>query len=208
MIATTVLRTGGLYSWGWVMRLRDQLARYLPGVEFRVLTDAEIQLCHGPPAYPLLHAWPGWWSKIELHRPGAFPDGELVFFLDLDTLVVDDVSFLADYDGDFASLRDFWSPEIAASGALLFRAGATSEIYERAAALPFMPPPRTGRSDPWWNAIRMPDDYLQDVFPGRFASYKAHKLDDGPGDASIVCFHGRPRLTEFEPPHWVAEAWG
>ena len=44
------------------------------------------------------------------------------------------------------------------------------------------------------------------IYPGMFGSYKVDKLEYGPKDFSVVCFHGTPKMHEL-PDTWVEEAW-
>ncbi len=205
MTVACVLRSGGVYTGEWVERLRRQVDRHLNPERFVCLSDVAQ---FGPTeAVALKHEWQGWWSKVELFRRDVFEDGELVLYIDLDTLVVGDLSPLREYHGDFATLRDFYTPSIAASGVMLWRAGMVP-LYEAALAEPIFPPPQHGRSDLWWNGHVMPDDYLQELFPRMFGSYKADGLEEGPGDFSVCCFHGVPKNSDFPEGHWVTEAWG
>lgn len=202
-----VLRSGGEYDETWVHALRRQVDEHLE-VEHRFvcLTDTDPS---GVEVVPLRHDWPGWWSKAELFRLTG-----RVLYLDLDTLIVDGIDALAGYDGGFATLRDFWSPEISASGVMVWDGGDPPPIYER--MVEDLPPFR-GRFDRWWNRHVTPDDHLQDLFPGLIGSYKAQSLEDwkqrsgpeladGPGDYSVVCFHGEPAITDVLD-SWVGEAW-
>ncbi len=47
---------------------------------------------------PLRHNWPGWWSKVELHRPDL-PSGRTLY-LDLDSHVINSLQPILDYPGD------------------------------------------------------------------------------------------------------------
>ncbi len=47
---------------------------------------------------PLKHGYPGWWSKVELHRPDL-PKGRTLY-LDLDTHIVGSLKSILDYPGD------------------------------------------------------------------------------------------------------------
>lgn len=201
MTACCVLRSGSIYTAMWVERLQRQVERHLAPERFVCLSDIAVPCDR----IALKHGWPNWWSKCELTAPGNFPDGELVLYVDLDTVIVGDLSPLRSYERDFATLRDFYSPEIAASGVMLWRAG-TVPIYEAALAEPMFPPRHHGRSDNWWNTVIMPDDYLQDAFPGMFGSYKVDNLEEGPGDFAVCCFHGVPKQCDLSE-GWVAEAW-
>ena len=47
---------------------------------------------------PLEHNWPGWWSKMELHRSNL-PEGRTLY-LDLDSHVIRSLQPILDYEGD------------------------------------------------------------------------------------------------------------
>ena len=210
----TVCRSGSIYTPElWVDRLYHQVRKWMPAVawQFRCLTDTpmpwlfthvgrEVKAWDGYATEPLQQDWPGWWSKLELFRPGLF-DG-LVLYLDLDTLVLGSLEPLLSYGGRFAALSDFYTPQIAASGVMLWQAGDV-HLYERALKDP--PIMSHERSDYWWNQFDTPDR-LQDLFPGLIGSYKADSLQEGPGDFSIVCFHGVPKQHQL-PGTWVDEKW-
>ena len=196
MTLACVLRSGGVYGPEWVARLARQAPK---GWRFVCLTDMEVE-CE---SIPLIHEWPGWWAKMELFRPGLFSG--LVLYLDLDTLVVGALDWAEGYAERFAALSDFYSPGLAASGVMLWRADEVN-LYER---MTTHPPERwKGRSDHWWNAHESPDR-LQDLYPGEIGSYKVDELEEGPRDFSVVCFHGQPKqdvLGGWVEAHWTSEA--
>lgn len=83
------------YDPEWVLRLQSMVDRqFLKGADYQFwcITNADIN----PSVAEALgitirrpqNSWPGWWSKIELFRPGLFPEGAKVLYLDLDTLIV------------------------------------------------------------------------------------------------------------------------
>lgn len=198
----TVLRSGGVYTAEWVARLQRSAEKHLRPDRFVCLSDCDVP-CE---RIPLLHKWPGWWSKAELWRPGLFEG--LVLYVDLDTLLLGDATALWTYPGRFAALRDFYQRRLKASGVMLWRANQVN-LYERALKAEasgrdpgFLRPTR--RMDLWWNPYERPD-VLQDAFPGMIGSYKADSLQKGPGRFSVVCFHGKPRPCDA--PGWVAREW-
>lgn len=192
----TVLRAGGVFTTEWVTRLRAQCHRHLPPHSFRCLTDHDDI----PGGIPLQHSWPGWWAKLELFRPDVFT-GRVVYF-DLDTLLVGDASPLFDYQGTFAALSDFFRPEIWASGVMAWDAAETSKLWE---GIRLNVGDFRGRSDLFLNPLLPHVDRLQDLYPGLIGSYKAHKLQGGPGGFSVVCLHGEPKQPTAS--EWVQEAW-
>src|SRR5690606_6907865 len=153
VILATVLRTGGpTYTREWAYAL-SRGRRHDEPYPFRVLTDDPSL----PPSWAvrLRHDWPGWWSKLELWRPGVFPEGELVLYVDLDTLLIGGLAPFESYQGELAVLSDFYQPRKIASGVMLFRPGPrTAAIYEAFCADPagIMAQHRT-RSDYWYARV-------------------------------------------------------
>lgn len=47
---------------------------------------------------PLIYAWPGWWSKMEIHRPDL-PSGRTLY-MDLDSHCMRSIGPILDYPGD------------------------------------------------------------------------------------------------------------
>ena len=209
----TVCRSGSIYTPElWVDRLYQQVRKWMPEVpwRFRCLTDTPMPWLfedgvqragwEGYKTIPMLHDWPGWWSKLELFRPGIFEG--LVLYLDLDTLIVGPLDPLIGYAGRFAALSDFYTPDMAASGVMLWAAG---EVGLYAATVRERPLMSHERSDYFWNTREKPER-LQELYPGTFGSYKADQLEAGPGDFSVCCFHGYPKQHDL-PGTWVDRVW-
>lgn len=145
----------------------------------------------------------GWWAKLAMFRRGVL-DGK-VLYIDLDTLIVDSLDFIEGYSGDFAILRDFYSPEHYGSGVMLWNK-APHQVWDRWQEMRFNHP----MGDQGWIESQVKDaDRLQDLYPNKLVSYKAHceeqqKIPDG---AAIVCFHGFPKPENFDNDHWVSRIW-
>lgn len=222
-ILATVCKSGGDFGPPDVIRLIDRIGRHMPDLlcgprMIICLTDFEVadfENCNADlTLFRLQHDWPGWWSKIELFRPGLFQAGDRVLYLDLDTVPVGNFSELWDKmdetDGTITLLRDFYNPTgFPASGVMAWRGGDYELIYKAFTDRPkhLMMQFQNGhpRGDgafigslcvaPWV-------DYWQDRFSGRLVSYKVHCQRGLPTGASLVCFHGRPRPTEVDEP-WL-----
>jgi hypothetical protein len=99
-----VYRSGGrLYSERYVENLSRMVARYLSlPHRFVCLSDVDVP-CE---RIPLVTGWPGYFSKLELFRPGLFP-GPVLYF-DLDTIIHGDIDPLARLAGevDFGCVSD------------------------------------------------------------------------------------------------------
>lgn len=202
-----VLRSGGPdYGPEWVHALKRGVNRHLDGHQFAVLTDVSGIVPHW--RRPMKYAWPGWWSKMELFRPGLFPDGELVVYFDLDTLLVGDCQFLAEYPGEFGVIRGFYHP-IRQSGVMAWRPGEISyRVWDVWSAKPgrWM---SEFRGDGRWLDHHLPEegvDQLLDLYPGRIVSYKVDARDGPPEGARVVCGHGRPRFSSRQA-GWAYVHW-
>lgn len=208
MTVACVLRSGGDYGPEHVWALKRAVAKHLREPhEFCILTDGDFAGMWGR---RLLMEWPGWWSKIELFRPGLFT-GPVLYF-DLDTVVVGDLSEIAAYRGPLAMLSDFYKPLLGQSGVMAWTPGPhTAFLWERFLDAPVHHMrlyPGDGQflyayaTDQDWVVGRNPDR-LQALFPGQLVSYKLAVRPTGkvPAGARVVCFHGHPRP-------WQTSLWG
>lgn len=194
-----VLKTGGDYGPRHVMALAAGLRKHFKKrYRFVCLADTHVKECE---RIPLIHKWPGWWSKIELFRPGLFQGP--VLYMDLDTVITGDISELAAGPHKFTMLHSFSTPKNAGSGVMAWT-GDLSKIYGAFKEAP----------QKWMDACQTHEmwgdqgfifkhapapDYWQDRFPGQIVSYKKNCVDNGgkaPAGARIVCYHGKPRPWE------------
>ncbi|MCC7347678.1 MAG: hypothetical protein IT538_09805 [Variibacter sp.] len=92
-----VYRSGGkVYSARYVHVLRDMVARNLSlPHRFVCLTDDPAVETE---RIPLVTDWPGYWSKLELYRPGLF--GGPVLYVDLDTIIHGSIDRLGQMAGE------------------------------------------------------------------------------------------------------------
>ena len=204
-----VLRSGGIYTAEWVRKLRAGVARHFPHDHvFDCLSDVPVP-CN---RIPLIHKWPGWWSKVEIFRPGVVVSPTV--FLDLDTVIVGDLSPLQALDKDYA-LLDLRGTGWAQLGAMFLKKPPVA-VYERFAADPealmaFYKRHERGQyvgDQALWKDVVGHDNVpkLTDLLPGFFRSYKLHCRDGVPAGTSVVCFHGKPRPSEVSEP-WMKAAW-
>lgn len=95
-------KVGSVYDETWVEKLRRGVARHLHVPHrFVCLSDAPVGDIE---TIPLVHGWDGWWSKVELFRPGALSGP--VLYLDLDVLVADDITAMAGPFDEMVMLED------------------------------------------------------------------------------------------------------
>lgn len=193
-----VLKSGGHYTPEWAWKLKAGVEQYLPGADFRCLTDMEGV----PGAVPLLKDRPGWWSLPEWYRP--LFEGRVIA-LGLDTLIVGDLSELAAYDGPLAGIDDLYRPRHLASGVMTWRGDEAAHLWEAFDEQAGHVMAHFRRHDLWLRTVAPDAERLQDHVSGIY-SYKAHCRGGLPEDAVIVCGHGRPR---FDDPGagWAHEWW-
>lgn len=200
-----VLRSGGIYRPEHVHRLAAQVRTYAPNQLLICLSDTEVP---GVATVPLLHRWPGWWSKLELFRPGALPVGERVLYLDLDTTIVGPIDDLLDRTEPFLALADFYRrPPLVpqrglGSGLLMWTAGQQDGLYDDFAEAPLAHMEWCGHAGDqrFLERRRLPvTTFWEDVVPGQVVSYKVHCRERGvPHGARVVCFHGAPRPWQVQ----------
>lgn len=206
------LKVGTAFGPEYVNNLYDMVSRNLRAMpaRFVCVTDDAVGLNPAIVVKPVPADLEKWWGKLYLFKRGLFQDGERMIFLDLDTLIVGSLNDLVKYDGQFATLRDFYVPERVGPAVMLWEAGEyTASIWDEWVA---EGKPRNAWGDLWWlnrldqGRFAKNADKLQDLYPGWFVSYKAHCNPYPPKGAKVVCFHGEPR------PHncgaeWVKKTW-
>lgn len=209
-----VLRSGGDFAVEHVERFADAVRRSSPGARVVCLTDLEHLYCASGRVElePMTRGWPGWWSKIELFRPGLF-DGPTLY-LDLDTIALGDLSSLYhEAFGSPACLQDFSRPEPEmrariGSGALLWYGDELASVFETFAggsrSIIFDHP---HRMDHWLGSLGVFPRRLQEIRPGWFVSYKRHCASGVPAGARAVCFHGKPRPWELGADDPIRRLW-
>lgn len=193
----TVLRSGGEYEPRHVVALRDMCRRFAPMHRFICLTDKPNTL--PLETIELLHDWPGWWSKMEIFRLRG-----PVLYLDLDTVIVRDISPVIELAGDdeFVILRDFYRGRMnkaAMQSSMMLWSGDMNRLYRA-----FREDPRfyLGGDQEWLEQhLDIAPAYWQDICPRSISSFKA-----SPRSASerIIIFHGHPRPWEQDEVKYAA----
>lgn len=188
-----VLKQGPEYKPEHVYALADSILKHNPSAQIGCLTDATLN--HpGVTALPLRHCWAGWWSKLELFRPGLFDSPTL--YLDLDTVVV---GKLPDIGPRFTMLADVYRHGDFGSGVMSWQR-APVHLYETFAkrAAYYMAQYRT--RDKWGDQAFI-RDYLGETpatFSNQYRSYKVYCRQHVPAGTRVVYFHGKPRPWQVQ----------
>ena len=205
LTAVTVLKSGRVFTPEWVTRINRQIREHIKPSRIVCLTDMDVKDCE---VIPLKHGWPGWFSKIELFRPGLFNtiDDFAVVYFDLDTLIVKLCLDVLWTDMGITMLSDFYTPTIPASGMMMWCPKKHHvSIYEDFAKNPQFP--KSWRHGDGSIIGKYCGGRIQDIWPGLVGSYKAHHLQAGPKDYKIVCFHGTPKQCDLPPDNWARWEW-
>ena len=225
---------GSGYTWDYVERLYNMLVRNIPsGIRFHVYTEHDRSV---PPHMikHILDEWPGvsgpkksWWYKMQLFNK-AHHSGDL-FYLDLDTMIVDDLSWIFTHPTDyFWTIRDFrylqrLSISSINSSVMWFNVEKFHSVYEKFSSehLPTLMQTFPGDQD----YLQVNIDHVRRRFLDvtRFASFRWQCYQGGmnwqtrkpkdptaetvfPPNTSVVVFHGRPKPHEVNCPV-VANFW-
>jgi hypothetical protein len=210
MLRVCCVKWGKLYGPEYVNTLFDMVRRNLPAGfagDFTCFTDDPTGLEAGIKTKPLPEGVEGWWNKLYLFSPEAFPEGERVLYFDLDTVITGPLDEIARYDGDFAVLRDAYRPKGMQSSVMAWEAGPGGDAdWFWQNWIDSGKPIIEGGDQAWIERVHEGPNWLQDLFPGKFRSYKVDCRTQIPRGTSVVFFHGHPRPHEVTS-GWVPEVW-
>lgn len=193
-----------------VQRLYYMVSRHLAApFRFVCLSDRTVP---GIECIPLRHQLPGWWAKLELFRTDLPFDR--IFYIDLDTVILGDITPLVNYEHNFTMLHDFKRSERFASGIMAWQ-GDYSFLLDNFLADPDYYMNRHAK-DPALGDQAFISEHLgyvpqafQEIWPGALESYKADvckRFFRRPGrDARMVCFHGYPGVMDVQH-NWLRKA--
>jgi len=198
VLTIACVKWGTLYGPEYVNILRNMVARNLPaGYEFRFVCFTDDPTGVEGETEPLPKGITGWWNKLYLFKALM---GRVLYF-DLDTVICGPLDDIAAYEGRFAVLQEFGTEagtKKYGSGVMAW-SGDCSAIWTRWNEAGR---PTPARGDQEWIETVVPEaQRWQDLFPGKFQSFKVDRLWNQFPTASVVCFHGVPR------PHQVLAGW-
>lgn len=174
---------------------------------FVCLTNVRIP---GVEVVPLRDDLPGWWSKMELFR-----EFDQAFYVDLDTVIVGDITEMVEHPHRFTVLRNLSSSATnrIGSGVMAWE-GDCSHLYREFMRDAKRHMAECVTSEKWGDqgfiqlvqSRRGGWEHFQDLFPGQIRSFKTDMRQRGnpPEDCRIVCFHGQPKPWEHRAA-WVPE---
>jgi len=231
MINIVCLKWGDKYGPEYVNRLFYAVERHVTREHrFWCVTEDDTGIDWRIRRSPLKidHGLETWWNKIQLFSNDILvPQGEQIFYIDLDTLIVDNIDdLLTDQIPEIVVLRDFYhgiakTAGLVGSGLMSWRHGQYQHIWDR-----FIKDPQSAimscrphGDQRWIESCLESWYYWQDLFPNRVTSFKVHCREGIPPNAGVICYHGRPSIPEsityrgkiwqwdIHPQPWVADHW-
>jgi hypothetical protein len=224
------LKWGNKYSAEYVNKLYSSVIRNTTiEIKFHCFTDDHTGVNRNIIVHPLPYSnLESWWNKLYLFSNDIdITIREKIFYIDLDTLIVDNIDDLLNVDSDkIVVLEDFLkgvatSAGDMGSGLMSWTHGQYSEVWEEfiknpAVAIKKVEP----HGDQHWIDLCIKDrHYWQELFPNKVVSFKVHCLNGLPKNAAIVCYHGKPSIPEsavfsgkiwkfnITPQPWVLDYW-
>lgn len=212
MNVACVFTPSAIYRADWVRVLAAQVEKYLKRRHrFVCLTSHPDGIAeHGIECIPLAHDWSGWWSKVELFRPGLF-DGP-VLYLDLDVFaqaplddLVRETAGITFWDDPYApghintSVMS-WSGDYSVLYHVMDR--STDQLQRKFASGDNCRFGDQGYIEDVLRTLKVPFDLYE---AGRVVSFKANAREKPPEGARVVAFHGKPKMPDATG--WPAAKW-
>jgi len=211
-----VYRTGGVYDRvDYVGPLARAVARHLSRPHrFVCLTDAET-VPVGVERVPLLHKWPGFWSKVELHRPGVLTGPAI--YLDLDTVVCGSLDPIVDALAGNPVLASWDMQHGWINSSFLAWSVDLSSVYETMCADPAAVMAKYDGTGAFWGDQgllqevlmdwRIPYAWVQEAVPAAVAWQPLPLRGTAPAPGTTVSmWYGNPKPHEIKT-EWMAQHW-
>jgi hypothetical protein len=225
MITVACVFWGDKFSEDYVYNLKSMVERNttVPH-KFVCFSDRKLK---GITTMKLQPGYEGWWNKMQLFNTN-YMLGNRVVYLDLDTLIVDNIDWLLNYDGIFMGIEDLGSVNShqkflkgrLQSAVLAWDYQLNGHLWNR--FISGQEYTRFRGDGEFLNEI-VPSysrDFVQKKYPGKLKSYKYQVYSEGITDKlSIICFHGRPSIPQaiaeavtttmgtYEPQDWIKDYW-
>ena len=227
MITVACVFWGDKFSLDYVYNLKAMVKRNTT-IEHKFVCFSDRQI-PGIETLILPKGMMGWWNKIYMFKKNNGLSDRVVY-LELDTVIVNNIDWLLEWNGDFMGIEDLGAinshqshlKNKLQSAILAFDYNKNHAIWDYYIKNKVTIEKKIRGDGEYLQAI-LPVDYrtlLQNIFPNKLASYKYHIYPNRPNkEMSIVCFHGRPSIIQsmtetvvtpmatYEPNDWVKEYW-
>jgi len=204
-----VLRSGGKFEFRDLELLTTHINNKFPDIKVICLFDLIHKECqlNGVKLIPMQYKWGGWWSKLNLFNP-ELEKYRPFLYMDLDTAVVGDIETVfpsIELSEKFIVLEDFYQKGKLASGLLWIPANSEKVKTIWNYSLKKKNVSIRQRMDKFIREVASQDLFFQeytDVIYTYKPRFEGH-LKTLPKNASIICFHGKPRMNEIKDVDWI-----
>ncbi|EQC38706.1 hypothetical protein SDRG_03671 [Saprolegnia diclina VS20] len=212
-ISIACVKWGTKYGPDYVNKLYLGIQRHLAApFHFYCLTDDANGLLPQILVHPLQSGFVGWWNKAQLFAPD-FPATGRVVYIDLDTVLVGDLTPLCSYAGLFGVLgTDDMRNERRRGGinssVMIWTAGSHAHVFTLLASHAAAVHQCIYKFDHWLEMVLYERHYdeLQLLYPGHIVEYMQACQTTCPGAARLVCFPLEPK-PHSAPAPWIREHW-
>ncbi|KDO19916.1 hypothetical protein SPRG_14824 [Saprolegnia parasitica CBS 223.65] len=226
-VSIACVKWGTKYGSDYVNKLYSGIQRHLATpFRFYCLTDDAAGLRPEIIVHPLQPGFVGWWNKAQLFAPDFPATGSTrplrallsqvvgrVVYIDLDTVLVGDITALCSYAGPFGVLgTDDMRNERRRGGinssVMIWSAGSYAHVFTLLAAHATAVHQCIYKFDHWLEMILHERHYdeLQLLYPGHIVEYMQACQATCPGAARLVCFPLEPK-PHTAPAPWIQAHW-
>lgn len=194
--------------------LKAMITRHLPSFDrFACLTDIRFTI-PGIEIIPLIHSWPGWWSKCEAFSDKTAPKGTRILYFDLDVIIVGDLSDIASrterliVKGDTYRRPPRHHRISYQSSIMAWTAGEFAKVYLGFAKAPQYTMARFRNiGDQGWLEQSAPGAiFWEHILPKQIVSFKVDCRKGLPAGARVVDFHGKQMKPWNCKQSWACQA--
>lgn len=217
MINIVCVKWGDKYSTRYVNNLYEGVKNNLKlPHQFHCFTDNSSGFAPGIKVHPLPAGIPYWWNKLYLFSK-EMPIKGRIFYLDLDTVIVGDLSQIVQCDKPFVMLQDVYHKLGRGSGLMSWNNEKAdySYLWEN-----FYPNAEKIHKSYWphgdqvWiqQKLHVLPHTWQELYKGEILSLKVDcvKFMGKPSKAKIIFYHGKPSVEEsLNIPnfYWIRKYW-
>ena len=208
-IILLVLRSGGDFSFEDVLLISRHInGKWKSFTPPRIICLWDQASAHydvdGLEVIPLETELPGTWARMELYSP-EMEQYRPYLYIDLDTAVINSleniISTIPD-ESKFITLEDFWQKRHLATGLVWFPANSEkiSKVWRSFKGA------KGSRMDRYLRSVITPDLFWQELTDTIYDFKPKNRvlLNSIPHGADIICFHGKPRISQVEGLLWVS----
>lgn len=155
---------------------------------------------------PLTNDYPGTWSRMQLYSP-EMEQFRPFLYVDLDTAIIKSIENIFDLvkdESQFIALEDFFQKKQLATGLVWFP--ANSDKIKKVWAARGKARIGSFRMDYFLREFITQDNFWQNLTDTiiDFKPIGKHQLlTELPENANLVCFHGKPRISQATNIEWV-----